>query len=43
MNAVAGQVNFFDPAVIADPFGYYQEALAHGPVQSSRARRADRA
>jgi cytochrome P450 len=33
MNAVAGQVNFFDPAVISDPFAYYQDALAHAPVQ----------
>jgi cytochrome P450 len=33
MNAVAGQVSFFDPAVIADPFAYYQDALAHGPVR----------
>ena len=32
MNAVAGQVSFFDPAVIADPFAYYQNALAHDPV-----------
>jgi cytochrome P450 len=33
MNAVAGQVNFFDPAVISDPFAFYQDALAHAPVQ----------
>jgi cytochrome P450 len=33
MDAVAGQVSFFDPAVIADPFGYYQDALAHDPVR----------
>jgi len=33
MNAAAGQVSFFDPAVISDPFRYYQDALAHAPVQ----------
>jgi cytochrome P450 len=33
MSAVAGELSFFDPAVIADPFAYYQDALAHGPVR----------
>lgn len=32
MNAASGQVSFFDPSVIADPFAYYQDALARGPV-----------
>lgn len=32
MNAVSHLANFFDPAVIADPFAYYQDALAAGPV-----------
>jgi hypothetical protein len=33
MNAVAAQVNFLDPAVLADPFADYRDALAHGPVR----------
>jgi cytochrome P450 len=32
VNEAVGQVNFFDPQVIADPFDYYQAALATTPV-----------
>lgn len=32
LNDQPTRANFFDPAVIADPFAYYQEALANGPV-----------
>lgn len=32
MNDAAAEANFFDPTVIADPFGWYQAALASGPV-----------
>lgn len=32
MANTAAEINFFDPKVIADPFAFYRNALAHTPV-----------